>query len=660
LLARSGAAARRLPREPTSHRRADTGTLPPRPRIFVNRTGTLSDLSSRLADPYPVVLQLTGRSGIGRTTLVRQFLGDPSVTKLDGAIFFGASDGPNDMLQEMFETTYETDKPFAPMGASRAKLLSVPKLLVVVDDFDGDALTVDRLTSNAQNCSFIFVTDSARLEGMDDTIRLADLEPADAAKLFAAAQAASSRTFSVPSQPDFHGASPLDIVRMAGVTDQSEEIDGATAQRIMLASLSAPDRLVLAPFVVTKGGPLDAAVAGELAGLPSPTPILESLEARGLMDFDGSRYRLRSELIDLVQVPITSQRIINALNVFDEKLAGTLTVRELAAFAAAANNALEAAVKDQRYEAAIETGRTLAGALILAARFDRARDTLELVLDAARKLRDREIEAWALHQIGTVAYVTGDEAAQTSLSRALELRERMDDRPGAAVTRQNLALLLGVTTPLPASAEENNPRIRLGPVLLGVAAGIAALVGAALFLFRPFATPAPRAPAHAHHLKMHAKPLASAPQAVAPNQGPVLNSDAQTPAPVREAPEEKATAKSVSVLPPAKPSPSAKAAHKAAAPRHVIAPVGIDSFAASPATIAVGEYAQLCFEIRNANSAHIEGLGPVVARGAHCLTIHPAHTATYTLVANSGPQSTRAYTTLSVTATAAKPEAIEP
>ena len=60
---------------------------------------------------------------------------------------------------------------------------------------------------------------------------------------------------------------------------------------------------------------------------------------------------------------------------------------------------------------------------------------------AARRLEDRQAEAWCLHQRGSYALGQGEpEAAQKLLRRALQLRQTMGDTAGSALTRHNLAL----------------------------------------------------------------------------------------------------------------------------------------------------------------------------------------------------------------------------
>ena len=93
-------------------------------------------------------------------------------------------------------------------------------------------------------------------------------------------------------------------------------------------------------------------------------------------------------------------------------------------------------------------GRALAGALALGGRWSAWAQVLQWVLQAAEALGDRDVKAWALHQLGTRALCLGDgDSARTSLIQALRLRQTLGDRAGAHTTRNNLELVVGPPPP---------------------------------------------------------------------------------------------------------------------------------------------------------------------------------------------------------------------
>jgi hypothetical protein len=68
--------------------------------------------------------------------------------------------------------------------------------------------------------------------------------------------------------------------------------------------------------------------------------------------------------------------------------------------------------------------------------------SLRIVLGAAQALGDENVTAWALHELGTLHLAAGNEAgADRMLSEAREIRQRIGDQAGLAVTDHNLQVL---------------------------------------------------------------------------------------------------------------------------------------------------------------------------------------------------------------------------
>jgi hypothetical protein len=103
----------------------------------------------------------------------------------------------------------------------------------------------------------------------------------------------------------------------------------------------------------------------------------------------------------------------------------------------------QCAVGTQRWGEVLHLGRLIEGALIGGARWGAWAIALDRCLTAARAMKDRSAEAWALHEIGTRALCLGDAGiARASLSRALKLRETLDDDDAIAASRRNLSFVL--------------------------------------------------------------------------------------------------------------------------------------------------------------------------------------------------------------------------
>ncbi len=97
---------------------------------------------------------------------------------------------------------------------------------------------------------------------------------------------------------------------------------------------------------------------------------------------------------------------------------------------------------DERWEEALRVARSLAMLLALLGRWVDLLRSLQVAVSAAEQLGDDGGKAWALHELGTLHLVAGKHAkADRLLSQAHELRERIGDRHGLAITDRNLQIL---------------------------------------------------------------------------------------------------------------------------------------------------------------------------------------------------------------------------
>jgi hypothetical protein len=130
---------------------------------------------------------------------------------------------------------------------------------------------------------------------------------------------------------------------------------------------------------------------------------------------------------------------------------------------------------------------------------------LRWILQAGQALGDQAAEAWALHQLGTRSLCLGDSgAAQTTLTQALQLRQALGDRAGAAVTQHNLDLLLAAPStppdeppekppekPQPPETRPPMPKWLLPAVGIVAGGGIIAIIGAIIIISQVIQPPTP-------------------------------------------------------------------------------------------------------------------------------------------------------------------------
>ncbi len=98
--------------------------------------------------------------------------------------------------------------------------------------------------------------------------------------------------------------------------------------------------------------------------------------------------------------------------------------------------------RDGRRAELIRTVRAVEPALILSRRWPDVAAALQRTVEAGRALPDPAAEAWALHELGTLAAAGGEVSRGGSwLREALNQRQALGDAAGAAITKQNLAVL---------------------------------------------------------------------------------------------------------------------------------------------------------------------------------------------------------------------------
>ena len=105
--------------------------------------------------------------------------------------------------------------------------------------------------------------------------------------------------------------------------------------------------------------------------------------------------------------------------------------------------------REQRWSEALALARAVSGLLALLMRWVDLVRSLRTVLEMTEKLGDLRAMGWAVHELGTLQLgAEKASAAERRLSQARELRSRVGDRDGLAVTEQNLQALCRLTNRL--------------------------------------------------------------------------------------------------------------------------------------------------------------------------------------------------------------------
>jgi hypothetical protein len=110
---------------------------------------------------------------------------------------------------------------------------------------------------------------------------------------------------------------------------------------------------------------------------------------------------------------------------------------------------LERLDRDRRWSEALRLARALSGLLALLMRWVELVRSLQTALRVAEKLGDHRAVGWAVHELGTLHLgAERASAAERRLGQAREIRQRVRDQDGLAMTEHNLQALCRLTNRL--------------------------------------------------------------------------------------------------------------------------------------------------------------------------------------------------------------------
>lgn len=146
---------------------------------------------------------------------------------------------------------------------------------------------------------------------------------------------------------------------------------------------------------------------------------------------------------------------------------------------------LERLDRDRRWSEALRLARALSGLLALLMRWVELVRSLQTALRVAEKLGDHRAVGWAVHELGTLHLgAERASAAERRLGQAREIRQRVRDQDGLAMTEHNLQALCRLTNRLMRErrlVERNTlfQRLRYSPALIAALAVVLVAGGAA-------------------------------------------------------------------------------------------------------------------------------------------------------------------------------------
>ncbi|MBN1921706.1 MAG: zinc ribbon domain-containing protein [Anaerolineae bacterium] len=443
-----------------------------RPRAvpnFLDRQVEVAAAASALLSANTVAFH--GESGIGKTTLLCYLAHHPTANAFrDGVIYlYAARQNTEDIATTLYEALFTYEVAFHPTPAQVREGLQDRRALILLDDCALKREALETLLNLAPQCTFVITSEVRCYWGAGQAMELPGLPPADGAHLLerelGRALTAEER-FTAQRLAAAVNGHPLQLLQLAALARSNQPtlsemlplFQAPTSERALishnLASLSELERRILAVLAAVKA-PLHEKPLALIVGQSDLHSPLQSLQSHGLVQQHSPRYSLTGDLAaQLALLWDLEPWRTRALEVLTGWAEGQQTTPEdLRAESDAIISSVEQALAVQQPREALQLIRASESALALAGGWGAWSQLLQHALTAARSLQDQSTEAWALHQMGTRAGCLGEKGAGILLSEALNLRQKLGDKNGAALTRHNMTIFLGVP-PISEAPEE--------------------------------------------------------------------------------------------------------------------------------------------------------------------------------------------------------------
>ena len=433
--------------------------------VLLGRSQELSVL--RGAVQSSISVSLWARQGMGKSSIARNL--SHSINKADAArsvVYLDAlGRGRDDVLQALFDTFFESSPSYTPNPASIPTALQKVNSLVFIDNLSLSRDDVGSLLNAAPGCTFILLSTERTLWGEGEVLPLHGLPDPDAVTLF---EKELARSLAEPERELCRQVCvllqncPDDILKTAAAARESQKPLAALLQELRgyslndrsrasfaIADLTDADRKILALLAAAGDNPVPLEFLKNILKDVDVSKALPRLRSLYLVESHSPRYSLtgtlpvslaamwdlsswQSTLSDYSATWLTSQP---PSEVVEDSLGMFL-------------HELNIAAERGQWQQLIRLARPLERFLVYYKRWQAWSDLLNLVLRAAQALRDRAVEGWALHELGSRALFQGVyNDARTYLTQALNIRQSLGDKAGIAATRHNLDVLNGLFPP---------------------------------------------------------------------------------------------------------------------------------------------------------------------------------------------------------------------
>jgi hypothetical protein len=411
-------------------------------------------------------VSLAGKGGSGKTVLLRRVAHLPGLKNFsDGLVYLAVKErGLDDLLQLLFDLFYSSPPNTKQTDGEIRQGLQNISALILLDDLLWERDAVESLLDVMPASTFVFASGSRMLWGEGYVIELKGLPDLYACQLF---ERELGRTLSeqekasvreIVSALEHH---PMRILQLAAfarkagtalseIRDQIQvrNPETSTAQ-LSLQKLSESQRKILAILGAADGAVVPLKHLAAMSRVGNLQVVLDELLSLGLVQAHSPRYSLTAvmsaALPGLWNLSSWEEALLNYFSDWVMQAPPQGLMEESSDLLM---HIIKKAAAKNKWQDVVRIGRALEPFFILWKRWQAWSEIASLILNAARALGDRSLEAWMLHQMGTRAMCLGrpDEAREL-LTRALNLRRVSGDRQGRTVTQHNLDVLNGGFVP---------------------------------------------------------------------------------------------------------------------------------------------------------------------------------------------------------------------
>jgi hypothetical protein len=397
-----------------------------------------------------------GETGVGKTYALLRALNSDDPRLAGNLAYIHANQGLDDVLQRVFETWYECDRPCQLSPTQVRRDLAQIAGVLALDSVTLDREAAQQLSLAVPGCRLVVASrDRVLWEGIGVAIRGLERDFSRAVIEQQLGRAISGDEDAAAERLATQLAGNPERIREAVATAQEQGRSlaalGATLSSLEPVATVAHDKLeaagpegrrLLAALALFGGAEVGDRHLREIAAVPDFDAVVDGALRRRDIRGEGGRYRIGAVLavapgsLDLTSVAHAA--LAHFINWSSQLRAEPLALlKEGDALLALLRWATAAGLSHE----VIGLGRNIDSAFALGRRFGSWREVLELVRAAARDAGDRYAEAWALHQLGTRAMSLGDiDVGAALLRQAIAMRRELDDGDGAEVSINNLGL----------------------------------------------------------------------------------------------------------------------------------------------------------------------------------------------------------------------------